>query len=487
MSSPRSVVSAALVVMTVAAALVTVSCRRNLNEGVTHKDDYQTAYIYAYPMIANYKAMYEFNIDKTSSQYKGPFNTVVSDPHVFTPKDTAVVTPNADTPYSMLQADLRAEPIIFCIPNIEKGRYYSVQLIDMYTFNYAYVGSRTTGNVEGCYMISGPGWLGATPPGILQAFQSDTQFSLLIYRTQLFGTKDIDNVKKIQAGYTVTTLSSYTHQPAPPKPPAIEFPKFTEDAFKTDFPKFLNFILQFCPEVPEETATRLQFATIGIGPGKPFDAAQLSEGQRTEFVAAIKDGYTAIQDRREQIGKNVNSWKIGAPFGNRDSYAGDNLRRAAAAMMGIYGNDAAEALYPWTKTDGIGSPLDGRQHNYTMTFAANSFPPVNAFWSVTMYDAKNQLLVANPIDRYVINSTMLSTLKKNADGSLTIYIQKDEPSADKKSNWLPAPNGPIYLVMRLYWPTKSSSLSMSHSQPSILPVMPPGLATWDPPGILQAH
>jgi hypothetical protein len=480
MPSRRSAVRAALVLLTVAAALVAVSCRRKLDEGVIHKDDYQTAYIYAFPMIANYKAMYEFNIDKTSSQYKGPFNTVVSDPHVFTPKDTAVVTPNADTPYSMLQADLRAEPIIFCIPNIEKGRYYSVQLVDMYTFNYGYVGSRTTGNTEGCYMISGPGWRGVTPPGILQAFQSETQFSLLIYRTQLFGEKDNDNVKKIQAGYTVRTLSAYIHQPPPPAPTAIEFPKFTEDAFKTDFPKFLNFILQFCPEVPEETATRLQFATIGIGPGKTFDAAQLSEGQRAELGAAVKDGYTAIQDRREQIGKNVNSWKIGAPFGNRDSYAGDNLRRAAAAMMGIYGNDADEALYPWTKTDGIGSPLDGSQHNYTLTFAANGFPPVNAFWSVTMYDAKNQLLVANSIDRYVISSAMLSTLKKNPDGSLTIYIQKDEPSADKKSNWLPAPNGPIYLVMRLYWPRKSPP-------PSILPIMPPGLATWDPPGILVAH
>ena len=189
--------------------------------------------------------------------------------------------------------------------------------------------------------------------------------------------------------------------------------------------------------------------------------------------------YAAIQDRREQIGKNVNNWKVGAPFGNRDSYAGDTLRRAAAAMMGIYGNDAAEALYPWTKTDGIGSALDGSKHNYTLTFAANNFPPVNAFWSVTMYDAKNQLLVENHIDRYVISSAM-STLKKNADGSLTIYMQKDEPSADKQSNWLPAPNGPIYLVMRLYWPRTSPP-------PSILPVMPPGQATWDPPGILTSR
>jgi len=453
-----------------------VGCHRNLEEGITHKDDYQKAYIYAFPMIANYKAMYEFFIDKSSSQYKGPFNTVISDSHVFTPKDTAVVTPNADTPYSMLQADLRAEPIVFCVPDIEKSRYYSVQLIDMYTFNYGYVGSRSTGNVGGCYLVSGPGWRGITPPGVLKAFQSETQFSLLIFRTQLFGPNDIANVKKVQEGYTVTTLSQYTHHPPPPPPPAVNFPKYTEDDFKTDFPKLLNFLLQFCPEVPEETAIRLQFATIGIAPGKPFDFSKLSDGQKAELAAAVKDGYAQIQNQRNDIGKNINGWRVGAPFGNRDFYNGDNLRRAAAAMAGIYGNDAEEAMYPMAKTDGIGAPLDGSKHQYTLTFAPNLYPPVNAFWSVTMYDGKTQLLIENPINRYLINSPMLPSLKKNADGSLTLYLQKDDPGPDKRANWLPAPNGPIMLVMRLYWPRKNPP-------PSILP---PTKGTWDPPGIIVA-
>ena len=146
MNSRRAISVVTPTLLMLALVLATVSCRSKLNEGVIRKADYQKAYFYAYPMIANYKAMYEFNIDKTSSQYKGPFNTLVSDSHVFTPKDTAVVTPNADTPYSMLQADLRAEPIIFCVPNVEKGRYYSVQLVDMYAFNYGYIGTRTTGN-----------------------------------------------------------------------------------------------------------------------------------------------------------------------------------------------------------------------------------------------------------------------------------------------------------------------------------------------------
>src|SRR3974377_2442219 len=332
--------SVAAIALLAVATLLAVSCRRKYDEGLIHKDDYQQAYIYAFPMIANYKAIYEFNIDKSSSQYKGPFNIVISDSHVVTPKDTAVVPPNSDTPYSMLQADLRAEPVVFCVPDIPKERYYSVQLIDMYTFNYGYVASRTTGDVAGCYMISGPGWHGATPPGILRTFQSDTQFSLLIFRTQLFGPNDIANVKKIQDGYTAQTLSSYAHTPAPPAPPSIEFPKFTEDAFKTDFPRVLNFLLQFCPEVPEEVAIRLQFATIGIGPGLPFDAGKLSDAQKLEIASAVKDAYASIQERIDQLGRSVNGWRIAAPFGNRDYYHGDNLRRAAAAAWGIYGNNA---------------------------------------------------------------------------------------------------------------------------------------------------
>jgi hypothetical protein len=473
---PRRTVALILPIFAFLTFLLANGCHRNSDEGITHKDDYQKAYIYAFPMIANYKAMYEYFIDKSSSQYKGPFNTIVSDAHVFTPKDTAIVTPNSDTPYSFLQADLRAEPVVFCVPDIDKNRYYSVQLIDMYTFNYGYVGSRTTGNVGGCYLVSGPGWRGVTPPGILRTFQSETQFSLLIFRTQLFGPADIGNVKKIQEGYTVKTLSEYAHSPAPPAPSAVEFPKFTEDAFKADFPKFLNFLLQFCPEVPEEAAIRLQFATIGIAPGKPFDFSKLSEGQKAELTAAVKDGYAQLQERRDNIGKNINGWRVGAPFGNRDFYHGDNLRRAAAAMAGIYGNDAEEAMYPTSKSDGIGAPLDGSKHNYTLTFAANLFPPVNAFWSVTMYDAKTQLLIDNPINRYVVNSPMVPSMKRNADGSLTIYMQKDDPGPDKRANWLPAPNGPIMLVMRLYWPRKTPL-------PSILPL---DQATWDPPGLIVA-
>ena len=158
---------------------------------------------------------------------------------------------------------------------------------------------------------------------------------------------------------------------------------------------------------------------------------------------------------------------------NRTFFSGDWLLRAAAAKAGIYGNDAAEAMYPMTREDAAGQPFDGSKANYTLTFTAGQLPPVIAFWSVTMYDGRTQLLIENPISRYLINSTMLPNMKKNPDGSLTIYIQKDTPGKDKESNWLPAPNGPIYMVMRLYWPKTTP--------PSILP---PGSGTWNPPGVV---
>ncbi|HMK72250.1 MAG TPA: DUF1214 domain-containing protein, partial [Myxococcaceae bacterium] len=170
------------------------------------------------------------------------------------------------------------------------------------------------------------------------------------------------------------------------------------------------------------------------------------------------------------VGKRINGWGVGSAFGDRAFYHGDWLLRAAAAKAGIYGNDAMEAMYPFTKTDAAGETLDGSKSSYTLTFASGQFPPVNAFWSVTMYDGKTQLLVDNPINRYLINSPMLPSLKKGKDGSVTLYIQNKSPGKDRESNWLPAPDGPIYLVMRLYWPRAEP--------PSILP---PGEGTWQPP------
>ena len=469
--------SKAAVVLWILLAMCLTSCTKQegpVREAVSHKDDYQQAYIYGFPMIAAYKAMYQFAIDKSNSQFKAPFNQIWNDSKTFTPKDTAIVTPNADTPYSMVEMDLRAEPLMFCLPKVDKGRYYSVQLADLYSYNVGYMGSRTTGNDPGCYLIAGPNWKGETPKGVKKVFPLETQFGFAIFRTQLFSAADMANVVKIQKGYVVEPLSTYLKQPAPPVAPAIEWPAFSGDEpFKLQFPKYLAFLLQFCPENPQDKDVRGKLAAVGIVPGQAWDESKLSEAQKGELAIGVKEGFDAISKRVDNLGKNINQWQVAGATGDRSFYKGDYLLLAAAAKAGIYGNDPEEAMYPLTTKDGTGALLDGSKHSYTLTFAKDDLPPVNAFWSVTMYDGKSQLLIENPISRYLINSPMLPGMKKNPDGSLTIYIQKDAPAADKKANWLPAPNDTIYLVMRLYWPKEPP-------QPSILP---PGDGTWKPPAI----
>ncbi len=436
----------------------------------------EEGFIYGLPIVMNYAVMYEYAIDRNSGQFKAPFNQILNEARVFTYKDTAVVTPNSDTPYSLMFMDLRAEPMVLSVPMVEKNRYYSVQLTDGNTFNYGYIGSRATGNEAGDYMVVGPNWKGETPPGIRKVFRSSTDFSAAIYRTQLFNPADMPNVVKVQSGYKVQPLSGYLKQPAPPAAPTINFPKIDKEMVKTHFFDYLDFALQFAPAGPEEKAIREKLARIGIGPGKTFDFKDLSLEHKLEVGLGMKDGEAKVTQAVNNFGKEINGWRVGSPFGDRAFFNGDWLKRAAGAKAGIYGNDAVEAMYPMSRVDSNGQSLDGSKANYTLTFPAGQYPPVNAFWSVTMYDGKTQLLIKNPINRYLINSPMLPDMKKNADGSLTLYIQKDSPGKDKESNWLPAPNDLIYLVMRLYWPKTTS--------PSILPA---GEGDWQPPGIKRVN
>jgi hypothetical protein len=201
---------------------------------------------------------------------------------------------------------------------------------------------------------------------------------------------------------------------------------------------------------------------------------ELPSGHQSSVLLGMKAGSDKVEEFLNTGRKDINGWKVGSMFGDRGFYQGNWLLRAAAAKSGLYGNDATEAMYPMTRLDADGEPLDGSKHNYTLTFPAGQLPPVNAFWSVTMYDGKSQLLIKNPINRYLINSPMLPGMKRNADGSLTIHLRKDSPGAGQEANWLPAPDGPIYLVMRLYWPKTEA--------PSILP---PGEGSWQPPGIVK--
>ncbi|WP_426281663.1 DUF1254 domain-containing protein [Lysobacter soli] len=424
------------------------------------------AYIYGFPMVDNYRIQHAYFVDAKNPEYKGSWNQIINIPRVYTPDDKAIQTPNSDTPYSMVGMDLRAESMVLTVPPIDKKRYFSIQLIDAYTQNFAYIGSRATGGEPGNYMVAGPSWKGETPKGIKKVFPSETDFVLAVYRTQLFNSADLDNVKKVQAGYKAQPLSAFLGQPPPPPAPAIKFIQpLTPEEQKTSLKFFdvLNFAMQYAPAVPSEKDLMARFAKIGVGPGQTFDEDKLSPEVKSAIQEGMKEAWTDLATLERKIdAKEVTS---GEMFGTREFLKNNYLYRMAGAVLGIYGNSKQEAMYPVYSVDASGQKLDGAKR-YTLRFAPGQLPPVNAFWSVTMYEMPQSLLVANPIDRYLINSPRLPSLKKDADGGVTLYIQNESPGKDKEANWLPAPKGPFMMAMRLYWP-KEEALEGKWTAPTL--------------------
>ena len=410
------------------------------------------AYVYGYPIVDNYRVFYTYTQDTGDPDYKAPVNTLKNEPRVFTPDDRAVQTPNSDTPYSFVAMDLRAEPLVLTVPPIEPGRYFSVQLIDLYTYNFGYLGSRTTGNGGGDYLVAGPSWKGDPPAGVKQVIRSETQLALAIYRTQLFEPNDLANVQKIQAGYRVQPLSAYLGQPAAPPAYAVNWhrpPARAELRTSRDFFNLLSFALQFAPVNPSEAALRKRIDSL-FG----FVTA--------EHAAAFVDG---MADGQKQIDAKLAGKLPRDLFGSREVLKDDYLTRAAAAQAGLYGNSREEAVYLPLAKDARGKPLDG-SHRYALRFAKGQLPPVNAFWSVTMYSLPERMLVANPLARYLVNSAMLPQLRRDADGGITLILQHDPPAKELESNWLPAPTGAFWPVLRMYWP-KPELLSGKWKPPAV--------------------
>jgi hypothetical protein len=421
------------------------------------------AYIYGFPIVDNYRLLYAYFVDKENPEYKGTFNQLISVARVYTPEDRAIQTPNSDTPGSSIGLDLRTEPAVLTIPPIEKGRYFSVQMIDLYTHNFDYLGTRTTGNDGGNFLIAGPGWIGIIPKGIQGVLHSETQILLAIYRTQLFNAADLATLRKIQAGYKVQPLSKFMGKPAPPSAPAIDFLKplsATDQRISLEFFNILGFALQFCPTHSSEISLRKRLAKIGIEPGKPFDATAFPMEMKEALKNGMQDGQKEIDDLRSTVTTYNNL------FGTREFLKNNYLLRALAAQARIYGNSKEEAIYVSYEKDSDGAALNGARNNYTLRFDPGKFPPVNAFWSLTMYDSPQSLLVANPLNRYLIHSPMLPNLKKDQDGGITLYIQKDPPATGLESNWLPSPGGPFFMVLRLYYP-KAEAFSGIWKQPPV--------------------
>lgn len=427
----------------------------------------EEAYIYAYPMLEHYKTMFVSFIWEDSPAYRTPFNTLDALTVLQTPKDTAVVRPNNDTFYPAVGLDLRREPMVVTVPAITDNRYYSFQLIDMYTHNFDYIGTRTTGFDAGNYLIAGPSWDGGAPEEIDTIFQTECDFVLVLGRTQVYGEEDTEEAKAVIAGYKAQPLSAFLGEPAPPETEPINFPPYDpEKASSAEFISYFNFFLEHLEQQPSEQALFERFKKIGIAAGQPFDVESLDPEVRSAIEDGIDSALNKIEKETGELGSVENGWMlISGAFGNREAMEGKYLTRAAAAMFGIYGNDLEEAFYPATESDADGEPLDGSQHNYILHFEKDEIPQVNAFWSLTMYSLPKQLLVENELNRYKIGSAT-EGLQYNDDGSLDIYIQKENPGKERASNWLPAYDGRFSLQARLYWP-KEEALDPLYAPPAV--------------------
>ena len=313
------------------------------------------------------------------------------------------------------------------------------------------LGTRTTGNDAANFMIAGPSWDGQTPKGIKKVVQMETTIGNGAMRTQLFNPDDIDNVLQLQEGVSVQTLSSFLGQPAPARSPLIAPAALTKSEQKGSLEIFslLNQLLAFAPTHPSEVELRKRVAKIGVGDGLTFDAAKLSPEIKTAIELGVADAWADINETLQKL--DTGEVTPGECYGTRQRIK-NNLYRASCIALAGNAQPKEEVIYPFIGLDESGKPLNG-SNAYTITFPGDQLPPARQFWSITMYDGITRLLVSNPIDRYLLNTPMEPNWVKDADGGYTFYIQNGSPDEDKKANWLPAPDGPFYMVMRLYGPS----------------------------------
>jgi hypothetical protein len=409
------------------------------------------AMVFAYPMLLNYKTIWEQTQDHLGAAFIGGFNRYRHYTHSYTSSDTDIVTPNNDSPYSWAWFDVGREPVVLRVPKVDTDRYYVVQMFDLFTFNFAYVGVRATGFEAGDYLIAGPGWDGETPDGIADVLRCETGLAGTLTRTALFGAADMPHVRAIQHGYVIQPLSEYAGLRPPPPAPAPVFPEWNEQrALSSHFVSYLNFLLDFVEPHPSEAELYERLAGIGIGAGRPWRPEELPP----DVLAGIEEGAKqGLADIDAQASHTTSSIGI---FGSREQLGDDYLTRAVAAQMGIYGQVAEEAVYGGSRLDGGGDQLVG-DRTYTLRFDRSELPQAKFFWSLTLYRLPSRLLAANAIDRYSIGDRTPG-ITYAEDGSLEIALQASEPADPiRRANWLPTPSGePFTVIYRMYGPSEEA-------------------------------
>jgi hypothetical protein len=422
------------------------------------------AYLYLYPLVvmdATRRRM--TNVEPGREPGSGPMNTFCHFRTLAT-EFKAVRAPNMSVLGSLSWLDLTREPVIISVPDTA-GHFYLLPMLDMWNEAFAAPGKRTSGTQTGHFSVVPPGWQGQLPVGV-QMIQAPTPYVFLAGRTLTSGQSDYDTVHRIQDGFKLTPLSQWglPHRPIDftldpavdmQTPPAVLVNGMSAAAFFA----YAAELLKIHPPHVTDWSILARLQRIGIQVGKSFDTAQLPPAAMQALDDVPAKAWEKVRAKGPSFGRIVNGWQMNTE--TMGVYGNHYLKRAWCAMtMGVFGNEPGDAIYPSNIADSDGQPLDGA-NNYLLHFARDEMPPVEAFWSLTVYDAKGYI-VANPSNRYAIGNNI--PLSYNPDGSLDLYLQHDSPGIERESNWLPSPRGRLEVILRLYAP-KSDALD----------------GTWNPP------
>jgi hypothetical protein len=362
-----------------------------------------------------------------------------------------VTAPNADTLYTTGWFDVGKEPWVVSIPDVA-GRYYLFPMLDGWTNVFQVPGKRTTGTGAITYAITGPNWKGKLPEGVIE-YKSPTNMVWILGRIYCTGTEaDYAEVHKIQSEIKVTPLSfygkPYEHSKGKVDPTIDSKTPVRDQVNNLDVQAYFNLLTQLMKDNPpfEADAPMLKkMARLGIEPGKAVDFSKLDGKVKAALTNVPKIAFEKIMGHFASAGKHVNGWTFTT---NAGVYGSDYLQRALLTAIGLGANRPQDAIYPTSQADAEGQPYDGK-NNYVIRIPAGQLPPVKGFWSLTMYNAE-YFFVENELNRQTLSAR--DNLKKNADGSIDLYLQNKNPGPDKVSNWLPAPEGKFVLMLRLYWP-----------------------------------
>jgi hypothetical protein len=428
----------------------------------------EEAYIYGYPLVTmEYTRRVMTNVAKPEGTHApmGQFLRMRTYPDASF-KD--VTAPNADTLYSTAWLDLAKEPYVLSLPDLG-DRYFLMPMLDGWTNVFQVPGTRTTGNKAQTFAITGPGWQGTIPAGVKE-LKSPTNLVWILGRTYCMGTpEDYKACHAVMDQYQLTPLSSFGKPYTPPAgkvDPSIDGKTAVREQVNrlpvADYFKLLATLMKNNPPAAEDAPILAKMAKIGLVPGKEFDAGQLDPAVAKEIAGVPQSAFAKIMGHFKSAGTAEKGWVFTTKTGQ---YGTEYLQRALITAIGLGANRPQDAVYPTSEVDAEGKPYSGA-NKYVVHFAKGQAPPVNAFWSITMYNGE-YFFVENPLDKYTVSPR--NALKYNDDGSLDLYIQNESPGKEKEANWLPAPKDKFILMMRLYWPKETD--------PSIID------GTWQPPGV----